>query len=103
MIGSILLQITTSLQDTVHTVPAPPAVVQSLSFFDLIVKGGIIMIPIGLLSLLMVYLFIERWITIKKASRPSRKVMSNVSNMVILGIQGWFVFSNDNRSHLRCQ
>jgi biopolymer transport protein ExbB len=82
MIGSILLQITTSLQDTVHAAPAPPAVAQSLSFFDLIVKGGIIMIPIGLLSLMMVYLFIERFITIKKASRLETSFMPSIRDYV---------------------
>ena len=41
---------------------------QVTSWLDLIMKGGIIMIPIILLSFLSVYLFIERLIYIRKTS-----------------------------------
>jgi biopolymer transport protein ExbB len=86
MISFILLQITTSLQDTVHAAPvAAPVVAQSLSFWDLIIKGGIIMIPIGLLSLLGVYLFIERFITIKRASRLDNNFMHSIRDYVLNG------------------
>ncbi|HLP72571.1 MAG TPA: MotA/TolQ/ExbB proton channel family protein [Bacteroidales bacterium] len=38
------------------------------SWFDLVTKGGLIMIPILLLSFVSVYIFIERYLYIRKAS-----------------------------------
>ncbi len=84
IISSILLQIATSVQDSVHSVsiPATPSVTQSLSFWDLIIKGGPIMIPIGFLSLAGVYVFIERFITIKKASKIDNNFMHSIRDYV---------------------
>ncbi len=86
MISSILLQIATTTLDTVQSAPAAaPAAAQSLSLFDLIIKGGPIMIPIGLLSLAGVYLFIERFITIKKAGRIDNNFMMSIRDYVHSG------------------
>ncbi len=43
------------------------------------------MIPILLLSFLAVYLFIERWLTIKKASRIDSDFMSNIRSYMLSG------------------
>ena len=43
-------------------------------------KGGVIMIPIILLSILSIYLFIERYIYIRKATRIDESLMKNVLN-----------------------
>lgn len=47
---------------------------------ELIMKGGVIMIPIILLSILSIYLFIERLAYIKKASVIDERMMENVLN-----------------------
>jgi biopolymer transport protein ExbB len=47
---------------------------------ELLMKGGVIMIPIILLSILSIYLFIERYIYIRKATRIDESLMKNVSN-----------------------
>jgi len=47
---------------------------------DLLIKGGIIMIPIILLSLISIYLFIERYIYIRNVSRIDDKLMKDVIN-----------------------
>ena len=39
----------------------------SMNFFDLALKGGWIMIPILLLSIIAVYIFFDRYFAIKKA------------------------------------
>jgi biopolymer transport protein ExbB len=51
---------------------------QVTSIFDLMMKGGIIMIPILLLSLISVYIFIERYAYIRKVSAIDRKMVSSV-------------------------
>lgn len=85
MLG-IILQITQStpvVQDTVvQTVEATKQVSESLSLWQLILKGGVIMIPIFICSLLAVYFFIERYIAIKKASKSDNNFMNNVSHLV---------------------
>lgn len=47
---------------------------------ELLMKGGVIMIPIILLSILSIYLFIERYIYIRKATRIDESLMNNVLN-----------------------
>lgn len=50
---------------------------KTLSIFDLMLKGGVVMIPIGLLLFISFYLIIERYLYIRKASavRPSEWMM----------------------------
>ncbi len=88
MLG-IILQITqtpSTVQDTVKNTVAqlttqPTA--QSLSFWELLQRGGIIMIPILILSLLAVYFFFERLIAIKKASREDTNFMNNIKDFIV--------------------
>ena len=51
---------------------------QVTSWLDLIMKGGIIMIPIILLSFLSVYLFIERFIYIRRTSAIDFELVNSV-------------------------
>ena len=48
------------------------------SWFDLLVKGGIIMIPILLLSLFSVYLFFERFYYIKQATKIDNRLIDTI-------------------------
>lgn len=48
------------------------------SVLELLMKGGIIMIPILLLSFISIYLFIERYIYIKKATTPGASLMQDI-------------------------
>lgn len=85
----LLLQITqapSNVQDTVKTAVtqlSTQPTTQSLSLLDLLQKGGIIMIPIVILSLLAVYFFFERLIAIKKASREDTNFMNNIKDFVL--------------------
>lgn len=58
---------------------------QELRFFDLLVKGGWVMIPITILAFLGLVIFIERYITIKKASKGDTNLMPLVKQNVISG------------------
>lgn len=51
---------------------------QVTSILDLMMKGGIIMIPILLLSVISVYLFIERYVYIRKLSAIDRNLIPSV-------------------------
>jgi len=58
---------------------------QSLSLLDLIMKGGWVMIPIGILSVIAVFLMVERFITISRASRVDSGFMANIKAMLVDG------------------
>lgn len=61
------------------------AKVQTLNLFDLIMKGGWVMIPIGILSVIAVYLMVERFITINRASKVDTGFMANIKAMLLDG------------------
>ncbi len=58
---------------------------QSLSIIDLAVAGGFMMIPIILLSLIAIYIFIERFLTINKANQDPNAFMHRVKEQVLKG------------------
>lgn len=88
----ILLQITTPGDSTVKTVvdtiaktePAP-TVEKTMNILDLAMKGGWTMIPIGIMSLIAIYLIIERLIAIGKARREDANFMNNIKDFIING------------------
>ena len=77
-----LLQITT-------TVPLDTAVVvrsdETMSLFSLLLKGGYMMIPIFLLSIVAVYVFVERIRTIRRAAVPPDGFMDKIKRLVYEG------------------
>lgn len=77
-----LLQITTSaLADSVSVENADKGV----AIIDLIFKGGYIMIPIFLLSIIAVYIFVERIRTIKRAQKLAPDFMDRIKKQVLEG------------------
>jgi biopolymer transport protein ExbB len=57
----------------------------SLSLFDLISMGGWIMVPLGILLLLAIYFFAERYIAIRKASRIDPNFMNIIRDHIVSG------------------
>ncbi len=62
---------------------APP--VEELNLIQLLMKGGWIMIPIILLFFLGLVIFIERYITIRNASKADGGLMSQIKSNVLAG------------------
>lgn len=54
----------------------------SMSFWDLCMEGGILMIPIGILLLFSIYFFIERWLVIRKANRQDDTFMRRIKDYI---------------------
>jgi biopolymer transport protein ExbB len=88
----ILLQITQTsaeIADTLNQVAnqvsnevAAPKTEESLSIINLALKGGWIMIPIFALSILAIYIFVERYIAINKASKEDANFMNNIRDFI---------------------
>ncbi len=91
MFHSILLQAATAVAHVADTaknavtgIPAAavPPKQDSLTLWDLIMKGGPIMYPMALLSVLTIYFFIERFLVIKKAAKLENNFMNNIKDYV---------------------
>ncbi len=76
-----ILQI--NLSEGVQNIPQVNEPVElTLSFMELAVKGGWIMIPIVLLSLIAIYIFFERYFAIKNASRKDMNFMNKIKDFI---------------------
>jgi biopolymer transport protein ExbB len=79
-----LLLIQTDLPKQVAAIAAPPEEI-SMKFIDLAIKGGPIMIPILLLSIVAVYVFFDRYFAIKKASKFDTGLLEKVKMYIASG------------------
>jgi biopolymer transport protein ExbB len=70
--------------NTAVTLPTPE-VAPSLSVFDLLMKGGLVMIPILLLSVISVYLIIERFMAISNAAKIDSSFMDTIRKHLTAG------------------
>lgn len=83
----IFLQIQPTLTDTAGVQldadgnPIPTE--ESISILELIIQGGwYIMIPLGILSVIAVYIFAERYMAIKKASKEEKDFMNKIRDYI---------------------
>ena len=58
---------------------------KQVSILDLLSKGGVLMIPLGLLFVIAVYVFIERLLYIRKASRIEGNFMNMIRDNIVTG------------------
>ncbi|MFQ3213893.1 MAG: biopolymer transport protein ExbB [Marivirga sp.] len=76
----ILLQVT-----TVADTAAVSAADSSVNLFDLVLKGGFVMIPLLLLSIIAIAIFVERMMTLKKADKAPKGLLNQVKSLVSNG------------------
>jgi biopolymer transport protein ExbB len=79
----ILLQTITTQVDSSQV--ALPTTDTSLSMLDLLMKGGVVMLPIGILFTLALYLFFDRYRYISKASRLDNNFLFTIREMLYSG------------------
>lgn len=73
------------LQIPVETIVKPATIDKDISVFDLIIKGGPIMIPIIILSIIAVYVIIERAIAIRKALNHDLNLIPSIKDHIHSG------------------
>ena len=61
------------------------ASVEKISLFHLLWEGGVLMIPLLLCSIIMVYVFVERMLAIRKASAEDKSFMIRIREQVEAG------------------
>lgn len=83
MLLNLLLQITTDGVETATNAEEVVPTTETLSVFELIANGGwYIMIPLGILSVLAIYIFIERFLAIQKASKEDPQFMNQIKDFI---------------------
>jgi biopolymer transport protein ExbB len=55
---------------------------KSMPVWELLTKGGWLMIPIGILSLVSVYIFFDRYLTIRKATKIDKNFMDRIRDYI---------------------
>lgn len=62
---------------------AAESAIETISIWQLIVDGGwYIMAPLGILSIIAIYIFAERWMAISKASKEDKDFMNRIKDYV---------------------
>lgn len=88
---TILLQAATTAPATVDTSLAHAAhqeamaTVEKISLMHLLMEGGVLMIPLLLCSLVLVYVFVERFLAIRKATVTDPSFMGRIRDQVEAG------------------
>ncbi len=89
MLIGVLLQIVNGAGTTADStgqamlnLPKPIPATDTFSLLDLLIKGGPIMIPIAILSITAIYVFIERLMSIRRASRFEEGFMNNIRDFI---------------------
>jgi len=79
MLFNVLLQIT--VQDQFPNALDMPQEI-SMPLWDLTMKGGWLMIPIGVLSIISVYIFVERYFAVRKAAQTDENFMNRIKDYI---------------------
>jgi biopolymer transport protein ExbB len=89
MFLSILLQLTADSSSLAASETAANKLPEGT--WELVLKGGFVMIPIAIMLVIALYIAIERWLTISKSGKLDANFMSSIKDMVlndnILGAQ----------------
>ena len=56
--------------------------VKKIPVWDLIIDGGIVMIPLAIMSIFAVYIFVERFMAIQKAQKEEKNFMSQIKSFI---------------------
>ena len=89
--ANILLQLTmpnadgTMSADSLQMLQNQGATADGLSFWQMALNGGWLMIPLALLSILAIYIFVERYLVISKASKDAPYFMDRIREFLLDG------------------
>jgi biopolymer transport protein ExbB len=78
----LLLHVINSVQNVVDATMQEP---EKLSFLELATKGGWIMIVLAVLSVIAVYIFIDKIVAIRRASKDHTPFMNKIKDFIFSG------------------
>jgi Biopolymer transport proteins len=87
---TILIQISQTFDTLNKAVAAAPSLPTQpaphiMSMMEIVMKGGVIMIPIGILSIVAVYVFLERYFTIRRHISADVDFMNSIHDFILKG------------------
>ncbi len=85
MFLSILLQTTPELTDTSKLGGTSATLDEGINILDMLIKGGPIMIPIALCSIIAVFIMVERYFNIQKKFKLNPNFMLAIKDNVVNG------------------
>ena len=102
MINTILLQAGQAINEIASQAQSVEGQDQvSLSIWDLALKGGWIMLPLAILSVIAIYIFIERFLIITRATKFEDNFMNNIRDFIHDGkIDSAVALCKSTRGHL---
>jgi len=71
--------------DAEQTAAGVDVITKEIPLWDLVVMGGWTMIPLGILSVMTIYIFVERFLMINKALKDERNFMVKVKDYLVEG------------------
>ena len=77
------LQTAPTQADSLQAITPPPA--EPVTLLEIMVQGGWVMVPIVLLSILTIYLFVERLMTIRRATTDPHAITQRIREYVQAG------------------
>lgn len=83
ILTAITAQVPVETTDSITAaIPDAATATQELSIWELCLSGGFIMIPLALLSIVCIYIFIERAITVNRANRHDPTFMRRIKDYI---------------------
>lgn len=76
------------LQDTTSVDSLLAMQDKTVTFFDLMIEGGILMIPIILLFIISIYVIVERWSALNRTHVSPEKFLGSIESMLTSGTGG---------------
>ncbi len=83
MVLSFILQIQETAVSTLGT--TPEVTHERLRWFDLLAKGGPVMVPIAILLVITIYVWVYKFITINGQSKIDDRLIPQVKDQLVLG------------------
>lgn len=85
MFANIILQVQEGAAAAVQTASEVVQTEKTLNIIDLAVKGGWIMIVLAILSVIAVYIFVERYLALNKAAKEDKNFINNIKSFIHKG------------------
>src|SRR6056297_2449255 len=78
----LIIFLQANMADSLQNMSDVAAGETSLSYFELALKGGWVMVPLVILSIIAVYIFFDRFFVIKKASKEDINFMNRIKDYI---------------------
>ncbi|MDD2529867.1 MAG: MotA/TolQ/ExbB proton channel family protein [Bacteroidales bacterium] len=85
MLANVLLQVQEATSTLVQTTSEVVPTIKTMNIIDLAVKGGWIMIVLAILSIIAVYIFVERYLALNKAAKEDKNFINNIKTFIHKG------------------